>query len=77
MQCPYCGMDMERGVIQSQNGISWTKKAHLVGKASFHEDSVVLSEYSFLKGSAVVAHLCRACEKVIIDYAEGGGELNI
>jgi hypothetical protein len=68
MECPYCSSEMEKGVIQSQHGISWSKKKHLFLNAEFHDDSVVLSEQSLLKGSAVTAHLCRNCGVVIIDY---------
>ncbi len=72
MRCPYCGKETERGIIQSPQEIAWIKgeRKHFFGKAEFHEDSVVLSEFSFLKGSAVTAHLCRGCKKVIIDYSE-------
>ncbi|PKM50974.1 MAG: hypothetical protein CVV02_08540 [Firmicutes bacterium HGW-Firmicutes-7] len=68
MNCPYCEMEMEQGVIQSPQEISWKKKKHLFGRAEFHEGSIVLSELSILKGSAAIAFLCRKCEKVIIDY---------
>ncbi len=69
---------MEEGIIQSPQEISWKKgtKRPLIGRAQFHADSVVLSELSFMKGSAVKAFLCRACRKVIIDYADGKSDLN-
>lgn len=69
MNCPYCSREMESGVIQSQNEIAWKKrKALIFGAAMLQEGSVVLSELSFLKGSAVTAYLCRHCKKVIINY---------
>ena len=78
MICPYCGSEMEQGLIQSPHEISWTKgeKKHLFGRAEFHQGSVVLSELSFLKGSAVAAWLCRSCEKVIIDYSDETSDFN-
>ena len=76
MNCPYCGTEMEKGVIASQNEISWESKRHLLGSAEFHDDSVVLAERSFMKGSAVVAYLCRRCEKVIIDYKDEKSDFN-
>ncbi len=76
MKCPYCGGEMEQGVIENQNEINWKKKRHFFGRAMFHEGSVVLSEISVWKGSAVVAHLCRKCEKVIIDYKDGQCDFN-
>ena len=76
MNCPYCGNEMEQGVIQNQYEINWKRKRCLLGKAEFHEGSVVLSRGSMLKGSAVIAFLCRNCEKIIIDYKDGSCELN-
>ena len=76
MNCPYCGEAMEQGVIQSPHEINWTRKKHLLGNAAFHDGSVVLSERSFIKGSAASAFLCRKCEKVIIDYKDGSCDLN-
>ena len=78
MKCPYCGNEMEQGFIQSPQEISWKKgdKRPLLGRALFHEGSVILSELSFMKGSAVTAFLCRDCKKVIIDYSDENADLN-
>ena len=69
---------MEQGLLQSPQEISWIKgnKRRLFGRAELHEGSVVLSELSILKGSAVVAFLCRDCRKVVIDYGEKDSDLN-
>ena len=78
LSCPWCGKEMERGVIQSQNELNWIKgeKRRFFGKASFYKDSVVLSEFSALKGSAIIAHRCPDCRKIVIDYADGSTDLN-
>lgn len=78
MKCPYCSNEMELGVIQSPHEISWKKglKRPVVGRAVFHPDSVVLSELSFMKGSAVKAYLCRSCRKVIIDLDDPQSDMN-
>jgi len=78
MKCPYCNKEMEEGIIQSPQEISWKKgiKRPVFGRAQFHEGSVVLSELSLMKGSAVVAFLCRQCKKVIIDYSDEEADLN-
>lgn len=78
MECPYCNKEMEKGLIQSPHEISWFKgeKKHLFGRAMFHKDSVVLSELSFIKGSAVIAYLCRDCKKVIIDFSDQTSDFN-
>lgn len=68
MNCPYCSREMESGVIQSEHEIAWKKrKARFFGAAMLQEGSVVLSEFSFLKGSSVTAYLCRQCSKIVID----------
>lgn len=76
MVCPYCGEAMEAGVIQSPHEISWSRKKHILNRAELHEGSVVLSELSFLKGSAVKAFCCRNCQKIIIDFKKGDCDLN-
>ena len=34
MRCPYCGNDMEKGYIQSRDGIIWRKKNHAMPNAT-------------------------------------------
>lgn len=77
MKCPYCDKEMELGVISSPQELSWIKgeKKPFFAKAEFHDGAVVLSEVSFMKGSAVTAYLCRDCEKVIIDYSRKSSEV--
>lgn len=78
MKCPYCEREMEQGVIQSPHEISWKKgvKRRLLGRASLHEGSVVLSELSFFRGSGVIAWLCRDCGKIVIDVSDEKSDLN-
>lgn len=78
MLCPYCNAQMEEGFLQSPQEISWKRgnKRPLLGRAMFHKGSVVLSGLSLLKGSAVKAYLCRACKKVLIDYADETADFN-
>ena len=78
MKCPYCGREMEKGLIESRHEINWKKRERrsFFGNADFYKGSVVLSELSFIKGSAVVAWLCRECKKVVIDYADERSDLN-
>ena len=78
MKCPYCSNEMEQGIIQSPQELSWKRGTNraVFGRAEFHEGSVVLSEFSFMKGSAVAAFLCRECKKVIIDYSDEKTDLN-
>ena len=78
MNCPFCNNEMIKGLIQSPQEISWLKgeKRKMFGRAEFHKDSVVLSELSFMKGSACIAYNCQNCKKIVIDYADGSMNLN-
>jgi len=67
---------MEQGVIQSPHEISWKKKKPLFGRAEFHEGSILLSELSIMKGSAVKAFCCLKCEKIIIDFKNLDCDIN-
>ena len=68
VRCPYCGAEMEKGVIESPQEISWKTRRHFLSRAKFHPGSIVLAELSLRRGSAVRAFCCRACEKIVIDY---------
>lgn len=78
MKCPYCGREMDAGLIQSLHELSWIpgKTRKTFAKADFYEGSVVLSEESFWKGSAATAWICKACEKVVVDYSDKQSDLN-
>ncbi len=78
MQCPYCNKEMEKGLIQSPQELAWIagEKKRLFAKSEFYYGSVLLSKLSMLKSSAVVAYLCRDCEKVIIDYSDSKSDYN-
>ena len=79
MKCPYCEKQMEKGMIQSPHELNWRsgEKRKLFGASVLHPNSVVLSEFSYLRGSAVTAWCCQACQKVIIDYADETSDLNL
>lgn len=78
MKCPYCNKEMEVGLIESPQEIAWLKgeKKHLFAKGSLHEGSIVLSEFSALRGSSVKAFLCRKCQKILIDYSDEQSDFN-
>ena len=77
MNCPYCNKEMEVGTIQSPHELAWFKgeKRRFFGGSVLHRDAVTLSAPSLLS-SAVVAHLCRECKKLMIDLADEGSDLN-
>ncbi len=78
MNCPYCNGEMEYGLIQSSSPIGWikTEKRKFFYNPDLYEGAVCLSKMSAIKGSAVVAYVCRACEKLLIDYGDPTSDLN-
>lgn len=71
MQCPYCGKEMRYGVIQIPHEISWKpEKGKIFASSQFSKGAIILSEFSFLKGSCVEAYCCDDCMKIIIDYGD-------
>lgn len=75
MECPYCGEEMEQGVIQSPHEIAWKNKKSYIGTAKFHKGSIILSKLYMLQGSTVIANCCHKCEKIIIDYKDGSCDM--
>lgn len=72
MICPYCGKEMNHGVIQSQHEICWKpEKGKVFATSQFARDAIILSEFSFFKGSSAKAYNCNDCKKIIIDYSNG------
>lgn len=78
MKCPYCDKEMEKGLIQSPQELSWLKgeKRKFAARSFLHEGSVVLSSLSMMKGSACVAYNCLSCRKIVIDYSDERVDLN-
>lgn len=78
MKCPYCGAEMEKGLIHGHNELNWIKgeKRRVFASSNVHKDAIVLSELSFRKGSAVVAYNCGTCKKIIINYGDETSDLN-
>jgi len=75
MQCPYCGNEMELGLVQSPHEIAWFKgnTKHAFTIAAAHKDAIVLSPLNIknmFTGCAVRAYLCRDCKKIVIDYSK-------
>ena len=72
MVCPYCKKPIEKGVLRSRDAAVWLpyqKRNALFGAAELNKGAIQLNEFSFLKGSTLVAYCCKACEKIVIDYA--------
>ncbi len=68
MECPYCGDEMDKGVIQSAREIFWSikkKKVFFISDISNGDVSIAPFGWS---GSKAEAYLCKSCKKMIIDY---------
>ncbi|MBR5805773.1 MAG: hypothetical protein IKY30_03245 [Oscillospiraceae bacterium] len=64
MKCPYCGKDMEKGIIYNKLQVKWQDESSIL-----FPKTVNLSEMGLLGGKAV-SWLCEDCKKVIIDYSD-------
>jgi len=72
MKCPYCGNDMEKGYINSRDGVVWRKKKSVA--AAFDilaSDAVDLGTRKPLGEHYVVVYRCADCKKFLIDTENG------
>lgn len=72
MICPYCAKEMEVGFLEQPRGIlTWTPEGKHVPLLFplTAGSSIAIAEPGRgpLAGSMVTAHLCRGCEKILID----------
>lgn len=72
MKCPYCGLEMEKGCVQSRDGVYWCEKKRIVPALPIGGGKTVklnnntggaLQDYNCAQ-----AWLCEKCRKVIIEY---------
>ena len=77
MICPYCAVEMEKGVIESPHMLIWSKEPSRSpirrSRRALPAGSAVLSEESFFAPSRVPAWRCGTCRKIIIDPTDGAG----
>lgn len=69
MICPYCGKEMEKGFIQSRDGVWWTKKKYIIPAITaleFVREAVDLNP----KEGCVDAYMCIECGKVIVEFGD-------
>lgn len=78
MICPYCGREMESGLIQNRYKLGWFPgtKRHFSANPDFYDGAVTLAEQRLMYGAACRAFLCRECGKVIIDIADENSDLS-
>lgn len=68
MNCPFCNNTMEKGLLQSGQIMLWTKKRHYVFLNA--KDGEVELARDFLGGCHLPAWICKACEKIVVDYSQ-------
>ena len=68
MKCPYCGGEMEAGILEGERYLLWAKKPH---KISYRpkEGEVLLGEKT-INAVAVEAFICKQCRKITVDYSD-------
>ena len=69
MNCPYCGKEMTPGYIQCRDGVYWTPKKQLIAALSGFGRGYTPLENGDDGPTAVLAHKCADCKKVVIDYS--------
>lgn len=75
MKCPYCGGDLEPGILQSPYPIYWQKKVRPLSPPHIRKRSGDIPlftntslSHGFFHGYNAKAELCLKCSKVIISY---------
>ena len=72
MKCPFCGEEMTPGVIQSRDGVYWSREAGAVAALSWlNKDAITLADSgsSAFGGASAPAFNCTRCKKIILDYS--------
>ena len=71
MNCPFCGKEMLKGVVQSARQIFFTTREHkhwFVPDMAL-TDEIILSSHNWTRPTCI-AYNCEKCKKVVIDYSE-------
>ena len=69
MKCPYCGIEMTNGFVQSAREIFFTDESHSMWFKPTGKSEFSLSSHNFTRPTCIAYH-CKACKKVIIDYTQ-------
>ena len=68
MNCPYCGKEMERGLIESSEPINFLKKVRFVNQPKKDEGEFMIAKPPFGGRASVDVCLCRVCRAIILKY---------
>lgn len=67
MNCPYCGNEMELGVIESSEPINWLRKERAINQPNLKNGELSLVKPRLARRAKVDAWLCRSCRRIVID----------
>lgn len=76
MKCPYCNEEMHKGYINGDGrfGLCWLPEGEEITlhtkKGIRKHGGIVLSSVSIFSPVNLLAHVCKICHKVIIDYED-------
>lgn len=70
MKCPYCDKEMGKGYMQGASEMTWTQKLHHL-MIKFPKDDGIIFTSGSTAHCCCTAHLCRKCQKIIMDYSGG------
>ena len=66
MKCPFCGLEMEEGVLEGQRYLLWAKRHH---KVSYRpEEGEVLLGEKMINSVTLPASICKRCQRIILEY---------
>ncbi|MCX4370789.1 MAG: PF20097 family protein [Dysosmobacter sp.] len=70
MDCPFCGLKMEEGVLQSMHGIHFYKEPCLTGVPfNFKARYAALGQSNVpFQPPYITVSRCSTCRKIIFDY---------
>ena len=68
MNCPYCGKDLEKGMIISSEPINFMKEVRFINQPKKSKGEFNLATPPFGGRAQVDVFLCRECRKIVIDY---------
>ena len=67
MICPFCGKEMDHGVVQTDARLSWNRQKKMI---NWPDKGEVQLGFKALGWVSIPADICRDCKKVIVDYSE-------
>lgn len=71
MKCPFCGKEMEKGLLQGSGRLLWCRELH--DFTMIPRKGEVMVGMSLASNYWLPAWICKDCKKFVADYSEGVG----